>query len=67
VEPNELQLRRLFEVLCHESKLQWRLRYIEQMPGGEVFLSFEHVTNSGWRCLYNIRQNSEWIRREFYV
>jgi hypothetical protein len=67
VEPSEAQLRWLYEILSYESKLQWRMRYIETLPGGEVVLSFEHGTNDIWRCLYTIQTNSEWNRREFYV
>lgn len=67
MEPSESQLRRLYEILSYESKLQWRMRYIETLPGGEVVLSFEHSTNDRWRCLYTIQTNSEWNRREFYV
>jgi hypothetical protein len=67
VEPNEIQLRRLFAALRAELVLQWRTRYVELVLGGVLALSFEHATNSNWRCLYTIRQSGEWIRREFYV
>jgi len=67
VEPNEIQLRRLFEALRQELVFQWRARYVEVLPGGVLVLSFEHATNGDWRCLYTIRQSGEWVRREFYV
>lgn len=67
MEPNELQLKRLFAALRAELVLQWRARYIELLPGEVLALSFEHATNSNWRCLYIVRQDGEWIRREFYV
>ncbi|MBD2308164.1 hypothetical protein H6G17_22075 [Chroococcidiopsis sp. FACHB-1243] len=81
MEPNEIQLRRLFAALRPELVLQWRttqlkpvktlhrplLRYVELVLGGVLALSFEHATNSNWRCLYTIRHSGEWIRREFYV
>jgi hypothetical protein len=67
VEPNEIQLRRLLEALRQELAFQWLARYIEVLPGGVLVLSFEHTTNRNWRCLYTIKQSSEWIRREFYV
>ena len=67
MEPNEVQLRRMFEALRQELALQWRTRYTEILPGGELALSFEHSTNNRWRCLYIIRNNGEWVRREFYV
>jgi len=67
VEPNEVQLRRKFEALQQELALQWRARYTEILPGRELALSFEHYTNNRWRCLYIIRNNGEWVRREFYV
>lgn len=67
VEPNEVQLRQMFEALRQELALQWRARYTEILPGGELALSFEHSTNNSWRCLYIIRNNGEWVRREFYV
>lgn len=67
MEPNEIQLRRLFEALRQELALQWLARYIEVLPAGVLALSFEHATNRNWRCLYTINQSSEWIRREFYV
>lgn len=66
MEPNEVQLHRMFEALRQELALQWRARYTE-LPGGELALSFEHSTNNSWRCLYIIRNNGEWIRREYYV
>ncbi len=67
MEPNEIQLKRLFAALRAELAFQWRARYIELLPGLVLALSFEHATNSDWRCLYTIRQDGEWIRREFYV
>lgn len=67
MEPNEIQLRWLFEALRQELKFQWRTRYIEVLPSGVLILTFEHATNPRWRCLYTIPQNDEWKRREFYV
>ena len=67
MEPNAIQLGRLFEALRQELAFQWRTRYIEVLPGGVLVLSFEHANNLNWRCLYTIRQSGEWIRREFYV
>ena len=42
---------------------QWRARYIELLPGLVQAVSFEHATNSDWRCLYTIRQDGEWIHQ----
>lgn len=67
MEPNEIQLRLLFEALREELRFQWRARYIEILPGGVLALSFEHATNTNWRCLYSIVRNGKWVRREFYV
>lgn len=67
MEPNEIQLRRLFEALRQELAFQWRARYIEVLPGGVLVLSFDVANNGNWRCLYTIRHSGEWIRREFYV
>ena len=67
MEPNAIQLGRLFEALRQELGFQWRARYIEVLPGGVLVLSFEHANNLNWRCLYTIKQSGEWIRREFYV
>ena len=67
MEPNAIQLGRLFEALRQELAFQWRARYIEVLPGGVLVLSFEHTNNLNWRCLYTIKQSGEWIRREFYV
>ena len=68
MEPNEVQLRLLFEALRQELMFQWRTRYIEVLePSGVLVLAFEQASNSKWRCLYAIEQNGEWVRREFYV
>lgn len=67
MEPNEIELRRLFEALCQELIFQWRAKYVEVLPDGVLVLSFKHATNGDWRCLYTIRQSGEWVRREFYV
>lgn len=67
MELNEIQLRKLFEALRQELIFEWRTRYIEILPSGELMLSFEHATNNNWRCLYTIRQNGEWKRGEFSV
>ena len=67
MEPNEIQLRRLFEALRQELIFQWRTRYTEVLPSGVLILSFEHSANGKWRCLYTIIQSGGWERREFYV
>lgn len=67
MEPNDVQLRILFEILRQELKFQWRTRYIEVLPSGVLVITFEQSTNSNWRCLYTIRQNGNWKRGEFYV
>lgn len=67
MEPNELQLRILFQALRQELFYNWRTRYIEILPSGVLMVNFEHATNVNWRCLYTIPQDGEWKRREFYV
>ena len=67
MEPNEVQLRKLFEALRQELKFQWRTRYIEILPNGVLAVSFEHSTNAKWRCLYTISIDGEQERREYYV
>ena len=67
MEPNEIELRRLFEALRQELLFQWLARYVEVLPGGVLVLSFERATNGDWRCLYTIRQSGEWVLQEFYV
>ena len=67
MEPDEIQLRRLFAALRAELAFQWRARYVELLPGNVLALSFEQSTNSNWRCLYIVKPDGEWIRREFYV
>lgn len=67
MEPNVIQLRRLFETLRQELKFQWRTRYIELLPSGVLILIFEHPTNVSWRCLYTIPLDGEWEKREFHV
>lgn len=54
MEPNEIQLGRLFEALRQELAFQWRARYIEVLPGGVLVLSFDVANNLNWRCLYTI-------------
>ena len=61
--PNEIQLKRLFAALRAKLAFQWRARYIELLPGLVQAVSFEHATNSDWRCLYTIRQDGEWIHQ----
>jgi len=53
VEPNEIQLKRLFEALCQELGFQWQARYVEVLPGGVLVLSFEHaqLMVTGWLLL----------------
>jgi len=41
VEPNEIQLGRLFEALRQELAFQWRARYVEVLPGRVLGLSFD--------------------------
>ena len=67
MEPTEIQLKRLFEVLLKELMFQWRARYIEMLPDGVLALNFEHATNTKWRCLYIIRQDGQCNRSEYYV
>lgn len=67
MEPTEIQLKSQFEALRKELMFQWRARYIEMLPDGMLALSFEHATNSKWRCLYMIKQNGQWNRSEYYV
>ena len=67
MEPNETQLRILFEALRQELLFEWRVRYVEILPSGVLMLNFEHATNLNWLCLYTIPQNGEWKRRAFYV
>lgn len=54
MEPNEIQLRRLYEALRQELAFQWRARYIEVLPGEVLVLSFDVANNGNWRCLYAI-------------
>lgn len=67
MEPNEQQLRQLLEVLRYMLNLQWRARYVEVLPGGEIVLAFEQVTNPNWRCIYTIRQDGRFTQREYYA
>ncbi len=67
MEPNGIQLQRLYTSLRAELAFQWRARYIELLPAQILAVSFEHSTNNNWRCLYTIQLNGDWIRREFYV
>lgn len=67
VEPNEIQLKRLYTALRVELAFQWRARYIELLPAQTLAVTFEHATNTGWRCLYVIQVTGLWNRREFYV
>ena len=67
VEPNEIQLKRLYTALQAELTFQWRARYIELLPSQILAVNFEHSTNNNWRCLYVIQPDGTWSRREFYV
>lgn len=67
VEPNEIQLKRLYTALKAELAFQWRARYIELLPAQILAVNFEHSTNNNWRCLYVIQPDGTWSRREFYV
>lgn len=67
VEPNGIQLELLYVALRNELAFQWRARYIELLPSQILAVSFEHSTNNKWRCLYVIRPDGSWDRREFYV
>jgi hypothetical protein len=67
MQPNEIQLQRLFEVLRHHLLLQWKARFIDVVPGGELVIVFEQATNSQWRYWYTIYPNGEFSEREYYV
>ena len=67
MEPNEIQLRILFEVLRQELPFQWRARYVEMLPSNTLALNFQHATNDKWRRLYIIREDGQWTKSEYYV
>jgi hypothetical protein len=67
MQPNEVQLQRLYEVLKYRLLLQWKARFIDVVLGGEVVIVFEQTTNPRWRLWYTIYTNGEFSEREFYV
>jgi hypothetical protein len=67
MQPNEVQLQRLFEVLRYRLTLQWKARFIDVVPGGELVIIFEQATNPQWRYWYTIYTNGEFSEREFYA
>lgn len=67
MEPTEAQLRRLLELLRQMLRLQWRARFIDVTPGGEIVLILEHATNPNWRYRYTIRKDGSWSEGDFYV
>jgi hypothetical protein len=67
MQPNEVQLLRLFEVLQYRLPLQWKARFIDVVPGGELVVVFEQTTNPKWRYWYTIYLDGTFREREFYV
>ncbi|MBW4552437.1 MAG: hypothetical protein KME35_15215 [Aphanocapsa sp. GSE-SYN-MK-11-07L] len=67
MQPNEVQLQRLFEVLRYRLPLQWRARFVDVMPGGEVVILFEQSINYRWRYRYTIYIDASFSEGEFYV
>jgi hypothetical protein len=67
MQPNEVQLLRLFEVLQYRLPLQWKARFIDVVPGGELVVVFEQATNPKWRYWYTIYLDGTFREREFYA
>jgi hypothetical protein len=67
MQPTEIQLQLLFEILRFRLPMQWKARYIELFPAGELFVIFEQGTNPKWRYWYIIQPDGQFIERNMYV
>ncbi|PZD73374.1 hypothetical protein C1752_02261 [Acaryochloris thomasi RCC1774] len=67
MQPNNIQLQRLFEILQYRLPQQWKARFIDVLPGGELVVIFEQGTNPEWRYWYTIYSDGEFLERQFYV
>jgi hypothetical protein len=67
IQPNAIQLQCLFEVLRFRLPQQWKARFIDILPGGELIVIFEQGTNLKWRYWYTIHSGGEFLEKQFYV